>query len=117
MLRDGLVTEGSATNVFVVREGMVRTPPKSGHILGGITRDLVIELMMAADVPCREEEIPEADLRAADEIWVTSSTKEVTPVVRLDGEPVGEGVPGASWERAHGLFQDYKRRLVRGELD
>lgn len=117
MLRDGAVTEGSATNVFVVQGGGVRTPPNSGHILGGITRDLVIELMTAADIPCREEAIPAADLRTAEEIWVTSSTKEVAPVVRLDGEPVGEGLPGPLWQRVQGLFQDYKQRLVRGEVD
>ncbi len=117
MVRDGRVTEGSATNVFVVAGGTVRTPPKSTHILGGITRDLVIELMGAADIACREEAFPEADLRAAEEIWVTSSTKEVAPVVRLDGEAVGAGEPGALWQRVNGLFQDFKQRLVRGEVD
>ena len=117
MLRDGEVTEGSATNVFVVRDGEVRTPPKSGRILGGITRDLVIELMAAADIPCREAGIPVGSLRAADEIWVTSSTKEVAPVVVLDGEPVGEGAPGPMWRRVQEAFQEYKQRLMRGEVD
>jgi D-alanine transaminase len=117
MVRDGQVTEGSATNVFVVAEGVVRTPPKSTHILGGITRDLLIELMGAAGLECREEAVPEAALRAAEEIWVTSSTKEVAPVVRLDGEAVGGEEPGAVWQRVNGLFQDFKQRLVRGEVD
>ena len=117
MVRDGAVTEGSATNVFVAAGGVVRTPPKSAHILGGITRDLLIELMTAADIECREEAVPEADLRSADEIWVTSSTREVAPVVRLDDEGVGGAVPGPLWQRVHGLFQDYKQRLMRGEVD
>lgn len=117
MIRDGSVTEGSATNVFVVDGQAVRTPPKGPHILAGITRDVLIELMEAAGIACREAPIPEAELRAAGEIWVSSSTKEVLPVVRLDGEAVGGGAPGPLWERVHGLFQDYKQRLMRGELD
>ncbi len=117
LIRDGILTEGTATNVFVVHGDSVRTPPKSSHILGGITRDLLVELMIGADIDCREEPVTEAELRAAREIWVTSSTKEVASVVRLDGGPVGEGVPGPLWERVHGLFHDYKQRLMRGEVD
>jgi len=117
LIRDGLLTEGTATNVFVVQGNVVRTPPESPHILAGITRGLLKELMEAAGVECREEPISEAELRAARQIWVTSSSKEVVPVVRLDGESVGEGVPGPLWERIHGLFQDFKRRLMRGEVD
>jgi D-alanine transaminase len=114
-IRDGQLTEGTATNVFVVAGDCVRTPAKSAHILGGITRDVVIELMGDADIVCLEEAVPESVLRSAGEIWVTSSTKEITPVVRLDGKVVGSGVPGPLWERVHGLFQDYKRRLARGD--
>ena len=117
LIRDGMLTEGTATNVFVVQGDGVCTPPKSPHILGGITRDLLVELMVAADIDCREEPVTEAALRAAVEVWVTSSTKEVAPVVRLDSAPVGEGVPGPLWERAHGLFQEHKRRVMRGEVD
>lgn len=117
LIRDGMLTEGTATNVFVVQGDGVRTPPKSPHILGGITRDLLIELMHAADIDCREEPVTEGELRAATEIWVTSSTKEVASVVRLDGGAVGEGAPGPFWKQVHGLFQDYKRRLMRGDVD
>lgn len=117
MIRDGLVTEGTATNVFVVAGDILRTPPKSQHILGGITRDLIIELARAVEMDCREAPVTQAELGAAGEIWVSSSTKEVAPVVRLDGAPVGEGVPGPVWQRMHGLFQDFKRRLISGEVD
>ena len=117
MIRDGMLTEGTASNVFVVRNDSVRTPPKSTYILGGITRDLLMELTHAAQIDCREEPITEAALRAADEIWVTSSTKEVAPVIWLDGDPVGKGAPGPLWERVHGLYQDFKRRLIRGDVD
>lgn len=116
-IRDGQLTEGTATNVFVVEGDCVRTPAKSAYILGGITRDVVIELAGDAGMVCLEEPVSETALRAADEIWVTSSTKEITPVVRLDGRTVGAGVPGPLWQHAHGLFQDYKRRLARGETD
>lgn len=117
LVRDDLVTEGTATNVFVVDADRVRTPPKGPHILGGITRDVLLGLMRGDDIECLEEPTPESVLRAASEIWVSSSTKEVTPVVRLDGVPVGEGVPGPVWERVHGLFQDYKQRVARGDAD
>lgn len=117
MIRDGLVTEGSATNVFVVDGDEVRTPPRGPHILAGITRDVLIEQMQAADIACRESPVTEAELHAAAEIWLSSSTREIVPVVRVDGESVGGGAPGPLWERVHTLFQDYKRRLVRGEVD
>jgi len=117
LIRDGLVTEGTATNVFVVQGNAVSTPPDGPHILGGITRELLKELMNGAGIECRDEPVTETALRAAREIWLSSSTKEVTPVVRLDGKPVGAGVPGPLWERIHGLFQDYKQRLMRGEAD
>ncbi len=117
LIRDGWVTEGTATNVFIVDGDCVRTPAKSRHILGGITRDVLIELMGAAGIACREEPVSEADLRAASEVWVSSSTKEVAPVVRLDGQPVGEGSPGPLWQRVHALFQACKQRHSRGDID
>jgi D-alanine transaminase len=116
-IRDGMVTEGTATNVFVVDGDRVRTPAKSPNILGGITRDVLVELMLADGIACSEEPVAERELHAAGEIWVSSSTREVAPVVRLDGEPVGEGAPGPLWERVDGLFQDYKQRLMRGDAD
>jgi D-alanine transaminase len=117
LIRDGMVTEGTATNVFVVEDEVVRTPPKSTQILGGVTRELVIELARAAGIDCREEPLGEAQLRAAREIWLSSSTKEVAPVVQLDGAPVGEGAPGPMWQRMHALFEDFKKRVMRGEVD
>lgn len=116
MIRDGLLTEGTSSNVFVVLGDSVYTPPKSTHILGGVTRDLLLELAAAAGVDCREEPVTEAQLRIAREIWVTSSTREVVAVTRLDGEPVGEGVPGPLWKRVHDLYQDFKARLIRGDV-
>lgn len=114
LLREGRVTEGAASNVFVVSGGVLLSPPKSQYLLPGVTRDLVVQLAQANDVPCREGEISETELRAADELWLTSSTKEILPVTRLDGLPVGNGQPGPMWERLLALYQEYKRSLRRG---
>lgn len=109
LLKDDQVTEGAASNVFVVAAGVLSTPPKSARILAGITRDLTLELAKAAGIDCREGEISEAALRSADEIWVTSSTLEITPVARLDGRPLAGGAPGQAWHRVYPRFRAYKR--------
>ena len=109
LLKDGQVTEGAASNVFVVAAGVLSTPPKSPKILAGITRDVTLELAEAAGIDCREGEISEAALRAADEIWVTSSTMEITPVAHLDGRPLAGGVPGPVWHRVYQRFRALKR--------
>jgi D-alanine transaminase len=106
--RDGFVTEGAASNVFVVHGDRVRTPPKSSRILAGVTRDVVVDLAPGSGVTIDEVEIPEADLRTADEIWVTSSTMEISPVVKLDGEAVGSGAAGPVWARIYEKFSRYK---------
>lgn len=117
LLREGLVTEGAATNVFVVRAETLVTPPKGHLLLPGITRDLVLELAARDGLRCLEAPIPEADLRAAEEMWLTSSMTELVPVVELDGRPVGRGRPGPVWERVWALFQAYKRAdESRGEV-
>lgn len=111
LVRDGLVTEGAASNVFMVRDGQIRTPPKSRQLLPGITRDLVVELARQHGLDCREQDIPVATLAEADEIWLTSSTKEILPVTHLDGRPVGDGRPGPVWARMFAIYQDYKQAL------
>ncbi|HEC85712.1 MAG: D-amino acid aminotransferase [Candidatus Parabeggiatoa sp. nov. 2] len=111
LIREGYVMEGAASNVFVVVDGVAITPPKSQYILPGITRDLVVEAMLAAELACREADISEAQLRSADEIWVTSSTREIVPVIMLDDKPVGNGQPGAVWSQVWKIYQDYKQHL------
>lgn len=117
MTRDGEVTEGAAANVFLVRNGTVVTPPKSNLLLPGITRDLVVELCARHRLPCEERPIDEEELFSADELWVTSSTKEVVPVTRLNGAPVGTGVPGPVWKQMVQLYQAYKEAFRRGEVE
>ena len=111
LLRDGLAVEGAASNLFIVKDGAIITPPKGPQLLPGITRDLILELAAAHQVSHREAVITEAELRAADEIWLTSSTREILPVTRLDGQAVSGGKPGPVWARMIGLYQDYKRTL------
>jgi D-alanine transaminase len=113
LLRDGQLTEASASNVFIVKDGVVRGPAKSNLILPGITYDVVIELARDAGMPLDIGEVSERELRAADEIWVTSSSKEVLAIVDLDGKPVGEGRPGPAFRRMYQLYQDFKRRVMR----
>jgi len=84
------------------------TPPKGPALLAGITRDFVLELAHAHDIAASEQALSEQALRAAVEIWLTSSTREIVPVTRLDGRPVGDGRPGALWQRMHALFREFK---------
>jgi D-alanine transaminase len=107
--RDGRVTEGGSSNVFAVLGTSVVTPSKGPEILPGITRDLLIELLRANRIPLQERRLTLTELRSAEEVWLTSSTREVLPVTRLDGEPVGSRKPGPLWKKAYALFQAAKQ--------
>ncbi len=113
LLRDGLLTEASASNVFVVRAGTLLAPPKNHLILPGITYDVVLELAAANRIPCEVRRIAEQELRAADEVWLSSSSKEVLAVTTLDGKAVGSGKPGALFRRMHALYQEFKQTVMR----
>lgn len=115
LVRDGKVTEGAATNFFLVKDGVAVTPPKSNHLLPGITRDLVLELLRAERVPCEERDVREEELATADELWITSSIKEIAPATRLNDAAVGDGKPGPLYQRMIAVYQTYKERLRRGE--
>ena len=110
--RDGRVTEGASSNVFAVLGRTVVTPSKGPEILSGITRDVLIDALTAAKIQVKEKRLTLNELRSADEIWLTSSTREVLPVTKLDGEPVGARKPGALWKKAYALFQEAKRRAA-----
>lgn len=108
LIRDGFAIEGAASNLFAVQDGVICTPPKSRFLLPGITRDLVLELATAANLGTSERNITEAQLRQAQELWVTSSTKEILSVTRLDDAPVGSGTPGPVYRRITDLYARYK---------
>lgn len=113
MLRDGWLSEGAASNVFVVKHGMLLAPPPSKLMLTGITYDVVLELAAAHGVRHEVRPVSEAEVRSAEELWMTSSTREIMPIVKLDGHPVGAGVPGPLAQYMDGLYQDFKRQVMR----
>jgi D-alanine transaminase len=113
LFRDGYLTEASSSNVFVVSGGKVLAPPKNHLVLPGITYDVVLELVAANGIPYEVREIAEREARTAEEVWLTSSTKEVLAVTRLDDKPVGDGKPGAVFRRVHALYQEFKRSVMR----
>lgn len=104
---DGEVAEGAGSNVFLVRDGTLVTPPLSAGILAGITRAVVLERARALGVAVREETVHVAALRAADEVFITSSLKELVPVRTIDGAPVGSGRPGPLTLRLLADFREY----------
>ncbi len=108
LIRNNEITEGAASNLFMVKDGCVMTPPKGPRLLPGITRDLIVELCNENDLPVSETNITPGELAAADEIWLTSSTKEILPVTQLDNAAVGDGLPGPLWRQMTALFQSYK---------
>jgi D-alanine transaminase len=111
LIRDGLVTEGAASNVFIARQGEVLTPPKGPNLLPGVTRDLLLELAQQHQIPLCEAPITEDALQQADEIWITSSTKEIVPVTTLNHQPVGGGRPGPLSLQLHHHLQRFKEQM------
>jgi len=109
LLRDGRLTEGSSANVFVVRAGRLSAPAKDHLILPGITYDAVFDIARAHGLACDVLPIGEADLRGADEIWLSSSGREILPVTRVDGNAVANGRVGPLFRQMHVWFQEAKR--------
>lgn len=115
VIRDGLALEGAASNLFIVVDGVLITPPKSQFLLPGITRDLILELAEKHQLPYREADIPVEQLQHASEIWITSSTKEIRPVIELDHKPVSAGVAGPVWQQLYAIYHDYKSLVRSGQ--
>lgn len=104
LLRDGWLTDASASAVHVVIAGEIRTPPYSQQLLPGTTRGWLEQLADEHGVPARSVPVSEAELRGADEIWLSAATRGIAAVTVLDGRPVGAGVPGPVWQRMHALI-------------
>ncbi|HLK12308.1 MAG TPA: aminotransferase class IV [Candidatus Binatia bacterium] len=110
----GTVTEGTTTNVFALtRRGLV-TPPADGVLLAGVTRDLVLRLARAAGIPVHEAPLRAAALGRAAELFVTASTVEILPVVRLDGRPIADARPGPVTRRLQALYAAHVARVLAG---
>jgi len=111
LFRDGFLTEASASNVVTVRNGIVVAPPKNNLILPGITYGAVYDLAIEGGLPFEMRPVTREETLSAEELWLTSSTKEVLAVTRLDGRPIGGGRPGPMFRRMWELFQESKARL------
>jgi D-alanine transaminase len=108
LFRNGYLTEASASNVLLVRDGVIVAPPKDNQILPGITYDVAFELAREGGLPIQVRPVPKEEALAADEMWLSSSTKEVLAVTSLDGRPFGGGKPGPVFRQVHALFQASK---------
>ena len=116
MFRDGFLTEAAASNVWIVHEGALLGPPKSEHVLEGIRVELLRELCEECGIAYNLRPIAEADVRAADEVLLSSATKEVLAVTKIDGEPVGHGAlrgkPGPVYARLYEAYQRAKQTML-----
>jgi D-alanine transaminase len=111
-LRQGMLTDASASSVHVVVDGELRTPPNSWKLLPGTTRGVVEEIAEKAGVNWRSVDVSEAELRGASEILLGAATREVQPVTMLDGKPVGTGKPGPVWRKLFDAYQAYKQSVA-----
>jgi D-alanine transaminase len=116
LTRNGQIIEGAASNVFIVESGTIKTPGLNHQLLAGITRDLILEIAAQQDIKAIEDSISAEALFNADEVWLTSSTKEILPVTHIDGKVIGQGKPGPLWQQMIRLYAGYKKRLVAGEI-
>jgi D-alanine transaminase len=110
---DAFLTEGAASNIFVVKNGKLLAPPKDNLMLPGITYDVILELAAANGIPYEVRRVSKDEVFSADELLLTSSTREVLAITTLDGKPVGNGKPGTMFARLHPLYQTFKREVMR----
>ena len=114
LIRDNsFMTEGAASNIFVVKNGTLLAPPKDNLMLPGITYDVVLEIASTHQIPYQVRKIAKSEVLNADELLLTSSTKEILPVTTLNGKPIGSGRPGPMFMRLHALYQTFKREVMR----
>lgn len=107
LLRDGMLTEASASSVYVISGGRICTPPNSNQLLPGTTRSLVEELADSHGIPRHVDEVTEVELRCADEVWLSAATRGVVAVTSIDRRPVNSGKPGPLWRRMHELIEAF----------
>ena len=113
--REGNISEGTASNTFIVKDGNLITPPNSNQILPGITRMVIESIATEHNIPLIEKNITLDDLNSADEIWLSSSTKEALPVTQLNGQPVGTGKPGTLWLKMREYYQQHKQKFIESQ--
>ncbi|GAA4361653.1 aminotransferase class IV [Kangiella marina] len=116
LVRNGEASEATSSNLFIVRDGVIITPPLSEHLLAGVTREFILTLAQRHGIPFEERAIPEHELELADEIWLTSSTKEIRPVIKVNDVTIGDGVAGPVWRQMYQYYQELKEQLYLGEI-
>lgn len=114
MIRDGLLTEGASCNLFLVDKGVIYTPKRSSEILGGTTRQLILDLAAENGIPTQEVDIDYNRLINAEEVWISSSTRGVVPVLKIDDKVIADGNKGPLWVRMFELFTCYQQQLMQG---
>ncbi len=116
LIRDNdFLTEGAASNIFVVKNGILLAPPKDNLMLPGITYDVILEIAAANHIPHEVRKIKVAEVFDADELLLTSSTREVLAIIHLDGKPLGTGRPGPMFNKIYQLYQEFKRDVMRAK--
>jgi D-alanine transaminase len=110
---DAFMTEGAASNIFLIKNNILLAPPKDNLMLPGITYDVVLELAAANHIPVQVRKINKDEIFSADEILLTSSTREVMPITSVNGKPVGNGKPGPLFARLYTLYQNFKHEVMR----
>lgn len=110
-IHDGYAIEGTSSNLFVLHNNVVLTPPTDGHILGGVTRDFIISLARQNNIVVEETNIREELLWQANEVWVTSTMKEITPVVKVDHHVIADGIAGPVWRKMIRLYREFRSHI------
>lgn len=117
LVRDGLANEATSSNLFIVKDDVIITPPYGEKTLPGVTRDFVVKLAKKNGVKVEERYIKVSELTSADEVWLTSSSKEICPVTQVDGVIIGEGKIGPAWIKMNQWYQRLKKQLYTGEIE
>jgi D-alanine transaminase len=115
LVRDGIVTEGSSTNIFIIKDGTLHTHPANHLILNGITRQVIFKLADECEIPISETTFSKEALESADEVFLSSTTMEICPIVEIDGRPVGQGVPGPVTKQLQEAFVNEIKRTTLAE--
>lgn len=110
--RNNTLTEGATSNIFIVKNNKIFTPQKNQFILSGITRDVIIEVAQNIKINIIEKDLTVSELYDADEVWVSSSSREISPVIQIDDKIVGQGEIGATSKVIHSAFQQFKQSLI-----
>lgn len=111
-IREGLVTEGASSNIFIVKEGKIMTPPLTETILGGVTRELVLKLAKKHGIPAEEKPISSTALQEATEVWITSSTREILPILRINDRVINNSQVGKIWQKMILHYRDFKQQYI-----